>query len=387
MPVITYTQEIPSVDSIKVVPVHPSLYEGAYGLTSILGHKTQTRGLRLVRYAPILMVAPIITGPVAIDEPTGSFLNCWRGVVDSAPTAKATFQWRLDGVDIPGETSENLLTLNTMDKKTATCFVRFENNQGFIETESNGIALSRIENIVVDESEFYSITGQSSEPNQNAMILNELLITGLGVEGSITNTDSYSYMITGLGLGNSQSIFELDIYGVRNYAVDSVANLMNPDAELGIANWIISEGDLQSVISAGGVSGPNSGTNFFYGGIAASTKASQTVTLDVPYQVTVDAGETFIGMEWFQNSKSGVDTVHMWLKFLDTNLIEISSDTLFGPIAPKANIWNHMNSGLLQIPMNTRYIQVNMDLAAASGNDVNAYVDDISLSIYAIDYT
>ena len=400
---LTYTQNIPVIESIKNNRINPSMYEGNYLMSSLFGSDEQ--GLRLVRYAPILIAAPIISGPVAIDEPTNSTLTCSRGVVDAAPATSVTYQWRLDGVDEVGETAMTLLTTNDMDGKTATCFIRHENSEGFITSESNGIALTRIEEIVIDESELYSITGQSGKSLVNIRDNDVLLIQGSSVEDGISNFglhkfaitglspedglvafDGYILPITGLSQDTHENVNHLETYLIRRYEFLESMTVLNPGAESGVTDWTITAGAMESVSSESGVASPKSGSNFFYGGDdQATSEANQTITVPPAQETAIDAEEIYAGLNWFQNSYNESDEVHLWFEFLDTGGLVIGTETMYGPTVPEQQSWINVWSGLFLVPTLTRSIRVHLDFNRVSGSgNLNGYVDDISLDLYGL---
>ena len=131
---------------------------------------------------------------------------------------------------------------------------------------------------------------------------------------------------------------------------------------------------------------PHGGSNYFYGGANAATKARQRFDLLSVTGLTgtqVDAGNIWAIITWWQNSFSAdTDVVRMKIRYLDSSQVQISEN---GPtainITPQQTAWVLRSYGL-SIPSGTRYIDVVYDATRNNGTNLDGYVDDITLKVY-----
>lgn len=86
---------------------------------------------------PQNLTKPTITGAAA----WGSLLVCSPGIWIGVPTPLITYQWLLDGVEIPGATNSTYTTLETQVGQDITCRVIGSNSEGADSEDTNAITV------------------------------------------------------------------------------------------------------------------------------------------------------------------------------------------------------------------------------------------------------
>ena len=164
--------------------------------------------------------------------------------------------------------------------------------------------------------------------------------------------------------------------------------LLNPGAELGsLTNWT-SGGDANPQVDTGtfdpGIN-PRSGSFDFRGGRGAVGLLSQVVSLIGNRGIvasSIDSGKLFANVSFWEqglNQALHGDDAYVSLDFLDVNSNRLSTvstpevDAHFGTWA------NHL--AYFPIPAGTRYVQYTMNFVRQAGGDLDAFVDDNSLSV------
>lgn len=168
----TYSQEIHNINIVNVPHIDPSIREGFFGNPSILGRGS---AIRLERYAPVNLVPPSILGGDKIPD----VLTCNPGVWDAAPQPFYLYQWKADGVDIPGANGITFLTYESLDEQEITCEVTAYNTEGSISLESNGIVVEIILPINVLEFSRYVITGLPNIESQSVTSFEVMMVSGI----------------------------------------------------------------------------------------------------------------------------------------------------------------------------------------------------------------
>lgn len=165
--------------------------------------------------------------------------------------------------------------------------------------------------------------------------------------------------------------------------------LINGGAESGdLTGWT---GDVavatEVVKSPSGTAGPRTGTYLFYGSPTNATSSMyQDVAIAESDLIIVDGGVGEVTLEWWQASFNEFDGLSATLLFYDSFGNYLGRDqngpTMGAPIPQ----WTRFSQRVL-IPKNTRRIRVQMDFTRTSGTSLNAYVDDISLTVRFGGYT
>lgn len=193
MPIIqlTQSQDEFKIRSIDVVHINPSIMEGERGGPSILGPGS---AIPIVRYAPIFLENPVITG--VLDIP--SELSCSEGVVDASPKGKYFYQWKLDGVDIVGENQNTLTTTNGQTGLNITCEVQVVNILGVDTQTSNTLIPILIEPISMLEFEYYTVGGLGRNNEQTTVESRLMVVQGMVNDAMVILPELEIYVITGI---------------------------------------------------------------------------------------------------------------------------------------------------------------------------------------------
>lgn len=399
----TQTQDEYTSISIGVRHINPSIMEGERGHTSLFGKGS---AVPIVRYAPTFLVQPSVSGSFKIP----SVLICNPGVVDASPSAQYFYQWKADGVDIPGEITNTLITILDFDAVNLTCEVTAVNFLGVAVGLSNGITAELVEPIIVDEQDYYVITGQADDININLDVIDEYPLTGFSANLHQTNFGQMSYImtgwaapdhqsnmnqqsciITGLNQEDAQNLMEFDGYGVTLFEIVQVLTLLNPGAELGdMTNWTTTAGSITAVATAPkqstGDLAPSEGSFFFMGGDASAFDAVyQDIAVPGGLETDIDLGDLLVGLHWEQSCyDTDNDEAHIYVSFYTGAAALISTDNMLESFATPRNIWTNLFGGMIQIPPLTRTIRVHMEMTRLVGDNNNAYVDDISVTVYEV---
>ena len=164
--------------------------------------------------------------------------------------------------------------------------------------------------------------------------------------------------------------------------------LLNPGAEAGtLANWTV--GGVSSLRADNGAFdpgiNPHLGAYDFAGGTGATGSLAQVVTLLGSQGLTaamVDNGGAVAMISfWEQGLNSGTpsDDAYVRLAFWNS-----ASNVIGGLTSPEIDshggAWSNY-AAIVPVPAGTRYLQYVMNFVRHSGNDLDAFVDDNSLSV------
>jgi hypothetical protein len=156
-------------------------------------------------------------------------------------------------------------------------------------------------------------------------------------------------------------------------------NLINPDAETGdLTGWTNEVGAM--ITSTGDA---HSGTYKFHGGTVADSTARQNVSLlyNGLDATMIDQGLCILYMDAWVSSWSGdTDYVRFGFRFKDAGGSQINS-TEYSP-THNYDSWT-FKSWSVNVPVNTRSVDVLMIFHRYQGTSNNAYVDDIELYVKA----
>ena len=156
--------------------------------------------------------------------------------------------------------------------------------------------------------------------------------------------------------------------------------LRNPGAEEGIDRW---EGGPIEALAEGECDGiaPRSGLRYFAVGgmcepLADVGIATQEVSLSL-WTGQVDDGEASARLRGWLRNWGGSDVPSMGMRFLDeegTELAELS------PVAVNSTEWTEVDESV-EVPAGTRSIEVRLIGTHSSGDDNDAYFDDLELRL------
>lgn len=393
---ISFTQDEWKVRSLDVVHINPSILEGQFAHTSTYGKRS---ALLLQRYEPTNLVAPSISGDYKIP----SVLTCNPGVWDAAPTADYLYQWRADGVEIPGETGQTWTSDISFDAQSIDCVVTAVNVIGFDTlTSSNQIEVEIVEPIEIMEQDYYSITGLNQIQHQNMNIFRSAVVTGIAVpawqtnfelitgivsgmnvSNTLTNFDVMTYAIQGLGTENTQTITESDAYiiGIKEFV--ETGSLVNGNAEDGLNGWTQTDTDHLVVASSSEVTGID-GDNVFWGGANASAGMTQEIPVPVSMESIIDDGLGFAVLLFAIRSNNGNDamTPSMFFKNSSGNVI---GSNVGNQYIGAGGWWTERTlneGGDVTMPVGTRFIELSLDFTRYDGVNLNAYIDQIVIEFW-----
>lgn len=169
----TSTQQIFKHSALRAQFIEPSIREGEFLTPSML---ITEAAVIIVRYPPINLVAPTVSGPFKIP---GDII-CNPGVWDGSPQPTYEYQWLADGVEIVGETELTMVSAIEHDKKTLTCRVTATSPEGtLIVVSSNGVYVEQVLPIVMQEFDMYSLTGMSQINRQFVSGSAYLIVSGI----------------------------------------------------------------------------------------------------------------------------------------------------------------------------------------------------------------
>ena len=164
--------------------------------------------------------------------------------------------------------------------------------------------------------------------------------------------------------------------------MDRTANLLsNPGAEYDLADWTITSGVVESLTS-GQCSGtsPFAGSRYFaVGGMcthAGTGRAEQVVDLSA-WAARIDAGEATGFLNAWLSTYSGDDVPGVELTFQDDSGTATANTVR---LATTAQDWT-LIAGTMPVPVGTRQALVVLTGDRNSGQDTDAYIDELSLML------
>lgn len=362
---LTNTQEVYEIRSISPQRINPSIMEGTQQYTSILG---PDRAISIVRYAPIFLVAPLLTGDPGIP----SVLTCSAGVVDASPSTRRFYHWFIDGVSSlngEGPAFSTFLTDATMDAKTITCEVTALNILGEASAISNGILVGIIEPVIVGEYTNFGITGMSADSSITVFQDQIAVLTGMWVDDFVTVFQDHIFGLVGLGQQDHTSLFAYDVYSVNSYELLTNITVFNGGAESNnTSGWTVTAGTLRPVAT----STPSGGGSYVFMGSASNnvdTYANHVTTISGSYYDEINTGECTLGMTfWACQDYAGQSGDHMQVTFdfLNASNTVLGSDDFFGLFEPEgksrggSNLWQCYVSPPVHVPVGTTKVRVNL---------------------------
>lgn len=255
------TQELFFIRSTSPVHINPSIMEGETLYTSILGPDA---AVVIVRYAPVFMTIPTITGSFKIP----SVMTCNPGVINASPQAAIFYQWYGNGEPILGETNKTITTNIGFDGITLTCGVTAVNFLGVAYGMSNGIDLQIIEPIINEEYLAFAITGAGNPeytvvfdltstvmeggnriPSLDTFSQSNMSITGLKIPNNLVIEEKTDMTILGLKTPNHDMMMTYSNFALTHKREIETLAIVNPSFDTGdISGWT-SEGSSYQVLA------------------------------------------------------------------------------------------------------------------------------------------
>ena len=376
----TVTQEVYDIPSINTVRINPSIVEGSNLYTSILG---PDKAVTIVRYAPTFITDPVLTGDPAIP----STLTCSAGVVDASPAATRFYQWFINGVeDIGGEGSafSTFVTDISMDGVEITCEVTATNFLGTDSVLTNGITVTRVEDVNVWHYDTYTIGGLPAQDAVTVYVEEFGVVTGMWLDDFVTIMGKSIYTITGIENEDHAVVNHVDTYVSNFYTFFADLTITNPGAEDGVTGWTNTAGTLTSV--AGSQPPGVTGTNCFRGPVSnTATTAYNDVTIPSDYHDEVDAEELWITMSFWAIQAGGTnfaDTMRGYYVLLDDTDTIIDTHDFFGYFQGSEDGWEFFVSPLKPVLPNTRKVRVIFDITAQGSSGNRCQFDAVALQLF-----
>lgn len=370
------TQDDFKIRSIDIRHINPSIMEGESLITSLLGVDT---AVEIFRYAPILVSAPIVSGPSEIP----GTLSCFEGVYDSSPAPTFSYQWLSDGVPIAGETNKTIETYAALDSTEMTCEVTAVNTIGSLVTESgNGIVVTIIEPIDIWEQDFYSVTGLNQVARQNLMVFRNMVATGMRVDNRFDAMTYTGMALTGMQIDGTTVVYEADNYAITVPSFLEAATVVNGGAETGdLTGWTIGSG-----IPVVGLTGGNTGTYFFAGDSSSNTTIVmyQDVPIGAANHADVDNRLIAASVGMFTNTSSSYDYIEASFQFVDGtgNPIGSSNPIITSLFRPTQGVWGEHQSGAEDAPVGARSVRVTITMTNQIFNGIATQFDDVTVDLF-----
>lgn len=401
-PLYPWNQDDDQIRSIDVVHIEPSIREGTHLVSSLYGRDASAP---LYRFPPVSSNNAWIRGNTVIP----SILTAEDGTWIASPSAYFEYQWMANGIDIPFATNKQWTSTTEYDNQTITVEIRGINYLGQDITISSGMVISILEPQEVRGQENLLITGlPQGLLAQTTRDDRTMIVSGLETTDRMDVNSSVSYYFTGTGALDREDVnamgfslitgletldkvtaLEWDItvinYPLKDSLVESVPTVMdlkNPGAELGTLGWEVfgSVWAVNDDLHSGWLSW-NGGDNV--GPTGSNTPFSyfwQDVPVSDEWIADIDAGLCSVEVEYYQFSEETQDMANVRIEFRDVNGTIIDSNNGSGLWASPNDIWFRMWFED-NIPVGTRFIRVYGEFNLMSGDNNDAGLDDIKLSI------
>lgn len=400
MPEHITTQDEWNRRRVDIRHINPSIMEGERGHTSLFGHGS---AVPIVRYAPVFLVQPSISGSPEIP----SILTCNPGVIDASPQANIFYQWQANGIDIPGETQNTIITTLDFDGVILTCEITAVNFLGSVMGESNGITGELVEPIINQENTYFAVTGLNQKTKTNATKSDTFIVTGtaqpsrfdmeqyiiligsgLWVESRNDVFSETNAVITGLGGNNGLQAYHGEAYTFWQPTRLANVPIINPSAETGdMTGWTVTQGTIVATsIAQQGTSIPYVSKPWYFGShTAGKTNCSmfQIVDLDPVLNTDIDAGLILSKLLYRFDTYTNNFGHQLTSSF---QMLDASNNVLFSePLyfyKEQNDPWTYDYTELVYLPPSTRKLRMTFNFLTDSGWDNHVYLDEIEIEMF-----
>jgi len=393
-------------DAVQDRHVEQIILSGSPFVSSILGPDAYHISAATV---PLFYGAPIVVGSVV----ELSVLLCSEGAFHSSPRAVATYQWKKDTIDIPGETSNMYATVIGDIGSEITCLVTATNASGNDSLISNGITMEALVASSVFTVDWSVIQGLSTPIQAQQMTLDAMIMQGLAVEGQIAVEEQCAFIINGMGDPDSQTHFEAESYVMTGlpclpaqshmelgaYVMEMVTSLtplvvVNGDAENSVmTDWTMDTGTVTSVTTATDHNAGNrEGLRFFMPadlGQGVDSQMSQVILIPAGDFTDVDTGLCYCFANFLHQSKQEYDILVITLEALNAADGVLNTAVATMPASPANEGWmrDQTLDDKLSLPTLTRKVKITVlfkahDTLGSTANSV--YADDIQIELIKI---
>jgi len=162
--------------------------------------------------APVNTIAPVVTGSAVV----GSLLTCSTGTWTNSPTSY-TYQWRKNGVNIGGETTNTYTTVVGDIAAAVDCVVRATNADGFGTKDSNDITVTSV-----------AVPVNSIAPVvSGATVVGSVLSCTTGTWSGSPSSYAYQWRKAGVNIGGATADTYTSVSGDIGAAIDCVVTASN----------------------------------------------------------------------------------------------------------------------------------------------------------------
>lgn len=125
---------------------------------------------------------------------------------------------------------------------------------------------------------------------------------------------------------------------------------------------------------------PQEGSNYFFGGTSAETRARQDVTVPPAQETAVDAGNREVRIRWLQNAldEAADDQAEIQVDFLDAASAQIGATVSAGLLSPITWTERQLQTA---VPAGTRTLRVRMRMVRQTGVDNDGLVDNVRVDL------
>ena len=232
-----------------------------------------------------------------------------------------------------------------------------------------------------------SLTVTPTVAQSNAWVtVNGAAVASGAASGAIALVEGVNVITTFVTAQDGLTTLTYTVAVTRAATGSTTGNLLtNPGAELALTGWSAAGTSSPGVDNGSFDAGihPRTGGSMFFGGAGASGTLSQTVSLLNVFGITtaqIDAGTATADVSFWEQSlgQAPDDDAQIVLTFLNASSASLGSVNTSELDSPSS--WtNHSESFV--IPAGTRSIQYQMVFIRHSGTDLDAFIDDNSLTL------
>lgn len=150
-----------------------------------------------------------------------------------------------------------------------------------------------------------------------------------------------------------------------------------------LEDWTVVTGSVDVYVTDEGLSA-QSGTNYLRGGIVATAEIRQDILLANAGLSTasIDAGNFTADFSCYRANNDVDDTGRVVVQFMDSDLNPVSTmyDSAVEEITP-VDTWVQRSASAVAVPATARYVRVRFIMARVTGSDLNACLDNVTLTL------